>query len=113
MDQIEWRDSELAETVAFLEATNPHGYTAASIKAHAYRVFAADGCKPTFIGTAGWYVSIVPKGYVSDNGTTHIALVSIMAFSAKRYLDDTKALLEERQRYYAEAEARFTYEAGL
>jgi len=113
MDQIEWRDSELEETVAFLAATNPHGYTAASIKAHAYRVFADDNCKPTFIGTGGWYVSIVPKGYVSDNGTTHIALVSIMAYSAKRYLDEMRETLAERQRYLDEAEARFTYEAGL
>ena len=82
MDQIEWRDSEIEDTVRFLTATNPKGYSAEGIKAHAYRAFADGGFKPTFVGTAGWYVSIVPKRY--DAEKPWIALVSIMAYSACR-----------------------------
>lgn len=85
-DQIEWRDSELDDVVAFLAVANPKGYTAADIKAHAFREFVKDG-KPTFIGTAGWYVTIVPKGYEATNGKPYIALVSIMAYTAKRWME--------------------------
>jgi hypothetical protein len=43
MDHIEWRDSEIADTVAFLDRVNPKGYSAEDIKAHAFRVWAENG----------------------------------------------------------------------
>lgn len=87
-DQIEWRDSEIDDVVAVLNTINPKGYSADDIKRHAYNSFAADG-KPTFVGTAGWYVTIVHKGYESDK--PYIALVSLMAYSVKRYMEEEQA----------------------
>jgi len=87
MSQIEWRDSEIDDVVAVLNIINPKGYSADAIKAHAFRAFTegADAGKPTFVGTAGWYVSIVHKGYECER--PYIALVSLMGYSVRRYLE--------------------------
>lgn len=87
---IEWRDSEIQDAVDFLNVANPKGYSVEDIKAYAIREFEKDG-KPTFFGTAGWYVSIVRKHYESE--TPFIALVSIMPFTAKRYMQQGKQTL--------------------
>ena len=85
-DSIEWRDSELDDVVAVLAELNPKGYTAEGIKAHAWREFERDGYKPTWLGTAGWYVSIVEKKYECTNGKPFIALVSLMAYTMRQRL---------------------------
>ena len=77
---IEWRDSEIQDAVDFLAIANPKGYSVEDIKRHVLREF--DGA-PTFVGTAGWYVTIVRKNYESN--IPFIALVSIMPYTAKNY----------------------------
>ncbi len=84
---IEWRESEIADVVKFLDAVNPHGFTAEKIKQEAIRSWLNGNCKPTFIGTGGWYVSIVPKGYESEK--PFIALVSIQALTALHALKNS------------------------
>lgn len=79
IDDIEWRDTEIEYAVEYLNSTNPKGYTADRIKAHAFRSWSEGGYAPTFIGTAGWYVTIIPSSY---GPKPFIALVSIMAYSA-------------------------------
>lgn len=88
---IEWRDSEMQDAIDFLEMANPKGYTADEIKRHAIREFEKTG-QSTFVGTAGWYVSIVRKSYESE--TPFIALVSIMPYTAKRYADEFREYRE-------------------
>ncbi|MBN7759753.1 hypothetical protein JYP52_01275 [Nitratireductor aquibiodomus] len=85
---IQWRDLELEQTVEYLNAVNPHGYTAASIKAHAVRSWTDNDFAPTFVGTAGWYVTIIPT---PDGSKPFLALVSIMAYTALTCLSERRA----------------------
>lgn len=85
IDDIQWSDLDLDQTVAFLKKANDHGYTAQYIKELAFRSWRDGGYKPTFIGTAGWYVTIVPKGYESEK--PFIALVSVMAYTAAKAIN--------------------------
>lgn len=81
-DMIEWREAELEQAVEYLNETNPKGYTAERIKAEAIRAWLECATGSTFVGTAGWYVTIIPKSYEATK--PYIALVSIMAYSALR-----------------------------
>jgi hypothetical protein len=92
-NDIEWRESELADAVSFLEKVNPKGYDAYEIKSAAVSAWRESGCNPTFIGTAGWYVTIVRKTYESEK--PWIALVSVMAYTAKRGLDEKLAAMAQ------------------
>ncbi|MCC5780521.1 hypothetical protein H7H48_15780 [Nitratireductor sp. B36] len=85
MDDIEWREGELADTVEFLNAVNPHGQTAERIKAQAFRSWEDGGYTPTFIGTAGWYVTIIP---IENSQKPFLALVSVMAYTARKSLEE-------------------------
>ena len=97
-DAIEWRDSELDDVVAVLDEINPKGYSAENIKYHAWREFERDGYQPTWLGTAGWYVSIVLKSQykrrpwwevelAAGNGEKpFIAMVSLMGYSVRKSL---------------------------
>jgi hypothetical protein len=89
MDDVEWREDELRDAVCFLDAVNPKGYSAEGIKACAVRAWVESGCKPTFIGTAGWYVSFVKKSYEAEK--PWIALVSVMSYTAVKALPSNPA----------------------
>lgn len=91
IDQIEWREGELNDVIEFLSITNPKGYSANDIKAHAFRAWKEGNYKPTFVGTAGWYVTIVQKSW-NDPAKPFIALVSIMAYSAALYMREQREL---------------------
>lgn len=80
MTDIEWRDSELEDAVKFLDCVNPHGWTAEQIKDFVTAEWEKGGRKSTFIGTGGWYVTIIEKQYEAEQ--PYIALVSIMSHTA-------------------------------
>lgn len=95
MDMIEWRDQELIDTVDFLNVVNPHGYSVDEIKWRAYDAFVDNDYKPTFVGTGGWYVTFIPKNYESEK--PWIALVSVMAYTAVRYMRDVERKEKENE----------------
>lgn len=73
--------SGLEDVVAFLDVANPHGYTADQIRSMAEHEWAKGGFKPTYLGTGGWYVSIVCTDYGK-----WIALVSVQGYTALHYM---------------------------
>jgi hypothetical protein len=84
-DQIEWREDSFDDAVAFLDVANPKGHTKYSIKDEVLSCLASDGLEGgTYIGTAGWYVTVVRKSY--DDAKPYIAICTVQGYTARMYM---------------------------
>jgi len=87
--------ANLDEVVAVLSVINPKGHSAEHIRAAVNREF--DAGLDSYMGTAGWYVTVYNTKLPSEGGAEiwH-AVPTIMAYSVKRYLDEVVSNLGKR-----------------
>lgn len=88
---LEWREQDLADTVAVLNVINPHGYTAERIKAETVRTL-TENPSVRYWGTAGFYVLLYERAGHAPTDSLECMTV-LMPFVVRGYLESQREIL--------------------